>query len=595
MVPRRSGLEVAVPSGSAGNSGGGDSGELPELTVPEAPAAPGAATLAGLLGERYRTVARLGAGAFGEVYRAHDNVLGRDVAIKRIRLEAFVEPAQLEEVKQRFLREAQLAARLRHANIVTTHDIVSSPRTSFIVMELVEGRTLQALLEARGRLPLDEASRLLGQVAAALDHAHASGVVHRDVKPANVMVEPSGHVKVMDFGIAKAEAGGNLTATGLIMGTPNYMSPEQARGGKVDARSDLFSLGCVLYECLTGVKPFQADTVTAILVRILTEDPPPVDFDATGLPRAVGEVLRRAMAKDPAARFASGSETIAALGAAGGLQPVSPAPPLRQTGTPTAVPASGPLAAPGDSATDAPTVVSRAPQGAVGARRRTALAAVAVLALAAGGYWLVAGARPRPTGGALVVEEPVGFFGRLLGREPRLLVTLPAGTSLRLTLVTPLSSETAGAGDALSAETTSAVRIEGVEALPTGSQLAGRVTQAASAAAAGGRGEMTLEFDSVTLPEGGRYSLRTRPLSLRAPAIARRRENALVAGLSEVGAAVGGLLGGRKGASAGGVVGGAAGAAYVTSEKGRDVTLPARASLSVETAEPTTLRRPRQP
>ncbi len=562
-----------MPGGSSREAGEGDAGELPELTVPEAPA-PGAATLAGLLGERYRTVARLGAGAFGEVYRAHDGVLGRDVAIKRIRLEAFAEPAQLEEVKQRFRREAQLAARLRHSNIVTTHDIVSSPATSFIVMELVEGRTLQSLLEARGRLPLGEASQLLGQVAAALDHAHAGGVVHRDVKPANVMVEPSGHVKVMDFGIAKAEASGNLTATGLIMGTPNYMSPEQARGGKVDARSDLFSLGCVLYECLTGVKPFQADSVTAILVRILTEDPPPVDFDATGLPRAVGDVLRRAMAKDPAARYASGAEMIAALSAAGG-------------------PLTGRA---GAGTTGAPTVVSRAPQKPGSVRRLVALATAAALLLAAGGFWLIGGARgARPRAGALVVEEPVGFFGRLLGRPPRLLVTLPVGTPLRLALVTPLSSETAGAGDALSAETTSAVRIEGVEALPTGSQLAGRVTQAASAAAAGGRGEMTLEFDSVTLPEGGRYSLRTRPLSLRAPAVTRRRENAIVAGLSEVGAAVGGLLGGRRGASAGGVVGGAAGTVYVTGEKGRDVTLPARASLSVETSEPTTVARPRQP
>jgi serine/threonine protein kinase len=295
-----------------------DPGELTELTVAEL-TAPGSATLAGLLGERYRTVAKLGSGAFGDVYRARDGVLGRDVAIKRIRLEAFVEPAQLEEVKQRFLREAQVAARLRHPNIVTTHDLVSSPASSFIVMELVDGRTLQSLLAERRRLPLDETARLLGQVAAALDHAHASGVVHRDVKPANVMVEPSGHVKVMDFGIAKAEAGANLTATGLIMGTPNYMSPEQARGGKVDARSDLFSLGCVLYECLTGVRPFDADTVTAILVRIVTEEPQPVDFEATGLPPAVGDVLRRAVAKDPAARFASGAEMIASLRAAGGL------------------------------------------------------------------------------------------------------------------------------------------------------------------------------------------------------------------------------------------------------------------------------------
>ena len=165
------------------------------------------------------------------------------MAVKRIRLEAFAEASQLEDVKQRFLREAQVAARLRHANIVTTHDIVATAGTSFIVMELVHGQTLQAVLQERGRLPLDETIALMAQAAAALDHAHANQVVHRDVKPANIMLEPGGDVKVMDFGIAKLETGANLTTTGSIMGTPNYMSPEQAKGMKVDGRSDLFSLG----------------------------------------------------------------------------------------------------------------------------------------------------------------------------------------------------------------------------------------------------------------------------------------------------------------------------------------------------------------
>ena len=211
-------------------------------------------SLAELLGDRYTPVARLGEGTFGEVFRARDGVLGREVAVKRVRLEAFSAPGQLEEVKARFLREAQVAARLRHPNIVTTYDIVSTPRSSFIVMELVEGRDLQSLLQERGRLGLNETLDILGQVAAALDHAHVNGVVHRDIKPANIMIEPSGQVKVMDFGIAKVEQGGNLTSTGLIMGTPNYMSPEQAKGLKVDARADVFSLGCVLYECVSGTE-----------------------------------------------------------------------------------------------------------------------------------------------------------------------------------------------------------------------------------------------------------------------------------------------------------------------------------------------------
>ncbi len=528
-------------------------------------------------------MARLGAGAFGEVFRAHDALLGRDVAVKRIRLDAFAEPAQLEEVKQRFVREAQVAAKLRHPNIVTVHDIVSTGATSLIVMELVEGETLQARLRARGRLDLRETIRLLEQVASALDRAHANQVVHRDVKPANIMIDPSGQAKVMDFGIAKLETAANLTSTGLIMGTPNYMSPEQARGQKVDGRSDLFSLGCVLYECLTGTKPFRAESVSGILVKILTEEPPPVDFLAAGLPSGVGAVLSRAMAKEPAARYASGAEMIEALraqvsGAAGpatvtehGVSPPSASPAASVPGT---------LAASG-----------RARRRPAPDRRRGGVVLVVALA------WLVL-ARPAVTPAGdlrpLIVEEDVGFLGRLLGRTPRVLITLPAGTTLRLALEAPLSSESAVSGDVLSAETTSPVRVEGLEAVPAGSRLTGRVTHASSAAQSAGRGEMTLEFDTLELPGGVSESVRARPLGLRAPA-SRKKDNALITGLSDVGSAVGGLIGGRKGAAAGTVVGGTAGAMMVTTTQGREVALAARAPLSVELLEPVTVTRPKQP
>ena len=547
-----------------------ESEDLPELTLPDAP---GGMTLTGLPGDRYQALARLGAGAFGEVFRARDRVLGRDVAIKRIRLEAFAEPAQLEEVKQRFLREAQVAARLRHRNIVTVHDIASTPATSFIVMELVEGETLQSRLRARGRLDLPETIRLLEQVASALDHAHAGQVVHRDVKPANIMIEPSGQVKVMDFGIARLETAANLTSTGLIMGTPNYMSPEQAKGQRVDGRSDLFSLGCVLYECLTGTRPFQAESVSGILVKILTEEPPPVDFRAAGLPPEVGAVLRRAMAKDPAARYASGTAMFDALRAL----------------------ASG-AAAPGTVPVPTPSrTPSLPPSPAVAPRRlpRWLPVVAAALALLAVLGWLAGSRRRAGTPSTLVVEEQVGVVGRLFGRQPRVLVTLPAGTSLKLALEAPLSSETAVTGDAFSAETTSPVRIEGVEAVPSGSRLSGRVTHAASAEQAAGRGEMTLEFESLVLPDGAGTSVRTRPLGLRAPA-AKRKDNAVIAGLSEMGAAVGGLIGGRKGAAAGSVVGGTAGAVMVPTSQGREIALAARAPLSVELLEPATVSRPKQ-
>ena len=195
---------------------------------------------------------------------------------------------------------------------------------------------------------------------------------------------------------------------------------------------------------------------------------------------------------------------------------------------------------------------------------------------------------------SLVAEEDVGLLGRLLGRAPRVLITLPAGTAFRLALDAPLSSESAVTGDALSAETTSPLRIEGVEAVPPGSRLTGRVTHASSAAQSAGRGEMTLEFDTLELPGGVSTPLRARPLGLRAPA-SRRKDSAFVTGLSEVGAAVGGLIGGRKGAAAGTVVGGTAGAVMVTTSQGREIALAARAALSIELLEPLTLTRPKQP
>ncbi|HKZ33118.1 MAG TPA: serine/threonine-protein kinase [Vicinamibacteria bacterium] len=541
--------------------------ELTELTIPDAvkAQAPGNETIGSLLGERYRTLARLGAGAFGEVYRAHDNDLGRDVAVKRIRLEAFVEPSQLEDVKQRFLREAQVAARLRHANIVTTHDIIKTPVT-FIVMELVEGRTLQAVLQERDRLPLDETIALMAQVAAALDHAHASQVVHRDVKPANIMIEPGGHVKVMDFGIAKIETGTNLTSTGAIMGTPNYMSPEQAKGMKVDGRSDLFSLGCVLYECLTGHKPFQGESVSVILVKILTEEPTPVDFAATGLPLEVGAVLKRALAKDPAARYVTGAQLIEGLRTAGQTTRVS-------------APTAGRVAVP------ARTSLARSPHW----RGRPALLLVAGLLVAAllatgtlagfGGSTRVAG-----EGGGLVLEETPGLLGRAMGQEPRLRVSVPPGTRLRLAIEAPLSSETARAGDRFSAESTSPVKVEGVVAIPSGVRFSGRVTEAAPAEDSEGRGHMTLALEAVQLPDGSRVSLSTNPLVLRAPAT-KKKDAGIVGGLAAAGAVVGGLLGGKGGAFGGAVVGGAAGVAVVTTDKGREVALGSRAPLSLEVAE----------
>jgi hypothetical protein len=566
--------------------------ELAELQLPAESPAPGDSSLAGLLGARYHLVSRLGSGAFGDVHRAHDEVLGRDVAIKRIRFDAFVEPAQLAGAKERLKREGQVAAQLRHKNIVTTHDI--DVEKSIIVMELVEGQTLQSLLSERGRLPLDETTRLLSQVAEALDFAHAKQVVHRDIKPANIMIEPGGLVKVMDFGIAKLETGANLTSTGAIMGTPNYMSPEQAKGTRVDGRSDLFSLGCVLYECLTGKKPFSGESISMILVKILTEEPAPLDLAATRLPADVGGVLQRAVAKDPAARYPTGADLVEALRTAGQTTVVSP-PTAGRVMTPPS-PSPRPAAATPAPALAPPALAPAAPRSGVGTLVALGLGAVALLAVAAlaGGRLggIVGSSRLGGEGGGLVIEEAPGIVGKAMGRETRLHVTVPTGTHVHLALEAPLSSESARAGDAFTAESTSPVRIEGVEVVPSGVRFTGTVTEAAPAKAAEGRGHMTLSVESVELPDAGRLTLKTRPLSLRAPST-KKKDAGIVGGLAAAGAVVGGLIGGKGGAMGGAVVGGAAGVAVVTTDDGREVTLPSRATLAVELAESFTVSRPK--
>ena len=262
---------------------------------------------------RYELTKKLGEGAFGEVYRARDTVLNRTVALKRIRLDRLAERDCLDELRARFLREAQVAAQLRHTGIVTIYDVVSLQDTSFIVMEYVEGKTLQQGLASRKVLRLSETIHILSQVAEALHHAHLRKVVHRDIKPANILISPSGLVKVADFGIAKGESSRDLTLAGSLLGTPDYMSPEQARGRVVEGRSDLFSLGCIMYECLSGTKPFAAESITDVLFRIVKEEPVPIDREERGLPAEAQTVLSRALAKDPSKRFSSGHEFAQAL------------------------------------------------------------------------------------------------------------------------------------------------------------------------------------------------------------------------------------------------------------------------------------------
>jgi eukaryotic-like serine/threonine-protein kinase len=262
---------------------------------------------------RYEVVSELGKGAMGVVYLAKDPVIGRMVAIKTIRATGNDED-DTEEFRERFVREAQTAGILSHPNIVTIHDIGedAETQTSFIAMEYIEGKNLKMLLGEKTKFPFEQISVMIAEIAEALDYAHRKGIIHRDVKPANVIITTDGKVKITDFGIAKI-ASSNLTTTGQFLGTPNYMSPEQVSGAPVDGRSDLFSLGVVLYELLTSKKPFQGDNLTAISYKIVHEDfTPPADL-TPGVPVDFNEIVARAMAKDPWNRYQRGKDLALAL------------------------------------------------------------------------------------------------------------------------------------------------------------------------------------------------------------------------------------------------------------------------------------------
>src|ERR1700749_4340767 len=270
-----------------------------------------------LLAERFEIVSLLGQGGMGAVYKARDTELERLVAIKLIRPELASHP----EILRRFKQELILAREVTHRNVIRIFDLGQAQGIKFITMEFVEGRDLRGLIHEKGKLTVDEAVPIILQISAALDAAHTAGVVHRDLKPQNVMSDKDGRVYVMDFGIARSLESQGMTQTGALMGTPEYMSPEQAKGEKVDARADLFALGIIFYEVLTGISPFKAETAMAMMFKRTQEKATPLVQLDLGIPGVISDIVAKCLEIKPAERYQTGREVINDLEAfTGGAQ-----------------------------------------------------------------------------------------------------------------------------------------------------------------------------------------------------------------------------------------------------------------------------------
>jgi len=320
-----------------------------------------------LLAGKYEVQAEIGRGGMGVVYRGFDQMLRRPVAIKVLPLEFSYD----QQFVDRFRQEAITAAGLHHANIVTIHDVGQEGTWRYIVMQLLEGVTLDQWLLNRGPMPVAMAAQVVRQVGSALDYAHRQGIVHRDIKPSNIMISPDGHATVMDFGLVRAGEGSKLTRSGMVVGTPEYMAPEQALGEAIDSRTDMYSVGVVIYRMLTGQVPFVRSTSMATAYAHVHEPPPSLRSLRPDLPKAVEAVVLKALAKRPADRYQTGDQLAADLDLAAsgklppGLKAINlPAPTKPQAGAATTQPSprsgAGKSPAPGASARSSQPAVAAA-------------------------------------------------------------------------------------------------------------------------------------------------------------------------------------------------------------------------------------------
>ena len=258
---------------------------------------------------KYTIVGEIGRGAMGIVYKAIDPNIGRTVAVKTIRFDILGQGPEREIAQKRFMREAHSAGNLSHPNIVTIYDVGEDQGISYIAMEYVDGSSLEDLMHARQKFSLEEILSLIEQVAEGLEVAHKKGVVHRDIKPANILIDSENRPRIVDFGIARISTS-TMTQTNMIMGTPYYMSPEQISGRKVDNRADIFALGGILYELLTGQKAFPGDNLTTVIYRIINEEPMPIRTVKKNLPEGLDFIVSKALAKAPEERYQNCRELV---------------------------------------------------------------------------------------------------------------------------------------------------------------------------------------------------------------------------------------------------------------------------------------------
>jgi tetratricopeptide (TPR) repeat protein/predicted Ser/Thr protein kinase len=309
LTPPTSGQTTtpAIPISTPSVTPGVTPGVAPGSTV-----TPGGGTLASetslgpgsVIADRYEILQLLGEGGMGAVYKAHDRELERDVALKLIRSELVRNP----EILARFKQEIILARQVTHRNVIRLFDLNQAGGFKFITMEYLDGRDLRAVLREKGKLPPEEAAKIILQICRALEAAHAEGVIHRDLKPQNIMLDANGRAYVMDFGIARSAYLPGMTQTGALVGTPEYMSPEQAKGEKLDERSDLFSLGVIFYELLVGTSPYHSDTPLATLWRRIQEKAKPLSEIDPTIPKPVSDIVAKSLEIDPKDRFASAGE-----------------------------------------------------------------------------------------------------------------------------------------------------------------------------------------------------------------------------------------------------------------------------------------------